>query len=85
MSARHEQSRYRFGGAFIITAVGIILSALLIWTLAHTDIVAFATLFFVALVLVSGTFLLTRSEPNSTSDWYWIRRPELSKSVHHDS
>jgi hypothetical protein len=43
----------------LILAPLIVLNALLIWTLEHTDIVAFATIFVAALVLVSGTFWVT--------------------------
>ena len=42
--------------ALVLTPLIIVLNALLIWTLEHTDIVAFATIFVAALVLVSGTF-----------------------------
>ena len=45
--------------ALILAPLIIVLNALLIWTLEHTDIVAFATLFVAALVLVSGTFWVT--------------------------
>ena len=45
--------------ALVLTLLIIVLNALLIWTLAHTDIVAFATIFVAALVLISGTFWAT--------------------------
>jgi hypothetical protein len=45
--------------ALVLTPLIIVLNALLIWTLEHTDIVAFATIFVAALVLVSGTFWAT--------------------------
>ena len=47
--------------ALILAPLIIVLNALLIWTLEHTDIVAFATIFVAALVLVSGTFWATGS------------------------
>jgi hypothetical protein len=37
--------------ALILAPLIIVLNALLIWTLEHTDIVAFATIFVAALVL----------------------------------
>jgi hypothetical protein len=43
----------------VLTPLIIVFNALLIWTLAHTDIVAFATIFVAALVLISGTFWAT--------------------------
>jgi hypothetical protein len=45
--------------ALVLTPLIIVFNALLIWTLAHTDIVAFATIFVAALVLISGTFWAT--------------------------
>jgi uncharacterized membrane protein YfcA len=45
--------------ALILAPIIIVMNALLIWTLEHTDIVAFATIFVAALVLVSGTFWVT--------------------------
>ena len=45
--------------ALILAPLIIVLNALLIWTLEHTDIVAFATIFVATLVLVSGTFWVT--------------------------
>ena len=45
--------------ALVLTPLIIVLNALLIWTLEHTDIVAFATIFVAALVLISGTFWAT--------------------------
>jgi uncharacterized membrane protein YfcA len=45
--------------ALILAPVIIVLNSLLVWTLEHTDIVAFATIFVAALVLVSGTFWVT--------------------------
>jgi hypothetical protein len=45
--------------ALILAPLIIVLNALLIWTLEHTDIVAFATIFVAALVLVSGIFWVT--------------------------
>jgi len=47
--------------ALVLTLLIIVLNALLIWTLEHTNIVAFATIFVAALVLVSGTFWATGS------------------------
>jgi hypothetical protein len=45
--------------ALVLTPLIIVLNALLIWTLEQTDIVAFATIFVAALVLISGTFWAT--------------------------
>jgi uncharacterized membrane protein YfcA len=45
--------------ALILAPLIIVLNSLLVWTLEHTDIVAFATIFVAALVLVSGTFWVT--------------------------
>ena len=53
MSAGQEQSLRR---TLLMTPIVFALGALLIWTLAHTDIVAFATVSLATLVLVSGTF-----------------------------
>lgn len=50
--------------ALILAPLIIVLNALLIWTLEHTDIVAFATIFVAALVLVSGTFWATGPSTN---------------------
>ena len=50
--------------ALVLTPLIIVLNALLIWTLEHTDIVAFATIFVAALVLVSGTFWATGPATN---------------------
>jgi predicted MFS family arabinose efflux permease len=53
----HELGRSR--RAVVLTPLIIALVAVLLWTLEHTDIVAFATIFVAALVLVSGTFWVT--------------------------
>ena len=45
--------------ALILAPLIIVLKSLLVWILEHTDIVAFATIFVAALVLVSGTFWVT--------------------------
>ena len=84
MSARQEQSRYRSNRLrrnLILTAAVVFLSPLLIWALAHTDIVAFTTLFFAAFVLVAGTFWLTRPEhlPQTGTG----RPPDLSNPYDH--
>ena len=50
--------------ALILAPLIIVLNALLIWTLEHTDIVAFATISIAALVLVSGTFWATGPSTN---------------------
>jgi hypothetical protein len=50
--------------ALVLTPLIIVLNALLIWTLEQTDIVAFATIFVAALVLVSGTFWATGPTTN---------------------
>jgi len=50
--------------ALVLTPLIIVLNALLIWTLEHTDIVAFATIFVAALVFVSGTFWATGPATN---------------------
>ena len=50
--------------ALVLTLLIIVLNALLIWTLEHTDIVAFATIFVASLVLVSGTFWATGPATN---------------------
>ena len=50
--------------AVVLTPLIIALSAVLLWTLEHTDIVAFATVLLAAVVLVSGTFWATRSVTN---------------------
>jgi hypothetical protein len=50
--------------ALILTPLIIVLNALLIWTLEHTDIVAVATIFVAALVLVFGTFWVTGRAAN---------------------
>jgi hypothetical protein len=53
----HELGRSR--RAVVLTSLIICLVAVLLWTLEHTDIVAFATISIAALVLVSGTFWAT--------------------------
>jgi multisubunit Na+/H+ antiporter MnhG subunit len=45
--------------AVVLTPLVIVLNAVLIWTLAHTDIAAFATVFIAGVVLVFGTFWAT--------------------------
>jgi multisubunit Na+/H+ antiporter MnhG subunit len=45
--------------AVVLTPLVIVLNAVLIWTLAHTDIAAFATVFIAGVVLVFGTFWVT--------------------------
>ena len=45
--------------AVVLTPLIIALVAVLLWTLEHTDIVAFATISIAALVLVSGTLWAT--------------------------
>jgi hypothetical protein len=42
----------------------VVLVAVLLWTLEHTDIVAFATISIAALVLVSGAFWATGPSTN---------------------
>jgi hypothetical protein len=58
------QSVGRSRRVVVLTPLIIVANALLIWTLENTDIVAFATVFLAALVLVSGTFWMTRSVSN---------------------
>jgi len=58
------QSKGRSRRVVVLTPLIIVANALLIWTLENTDIVAFATVFLAALVLVSGTFWMTRSVSN---------------------
>ena len=53
----HELGRSR--RAVVLTPLIIALVAVLLWTLEHTDIVAFATISIAALVLVSGAFWAT--------------------------
>jgi hypothetical protein len=53
----HELGRSR--RAVVLTPLIIALVAVLLWTLEHTDIVAFAAISIAALVLVSGTFWAT--------------------------
>jgi hypothetical protein len=50
--------------ALILMPLIIALHAVLIWTLEHTDIVPFATVFLAALVLISGTFWATGPAAN---------------------
>ncbi len=45
--------------ALILAPLIIVLNSLLVWILEHTDIVAFATIFVAALVIVSATFWAT--------------------------
>jgi len=52
-----ELGRSRRG--VVLTPLIIALVAVLLWTLEHTDIVAFATISIAALVLVSGTLWTT--------------------------
>jgi len=47
-----------------LTPLIIALVAFLLWTLEHTDIVAFATISIAALVLISGTFWATGPSTN---------------------
>lgn len=64
------QGLARFRRAVILTPLIIVLNGLLMWTLEHTDIVAFATTFVAALVLVSGTLWLTgRTANRETALW----------------
>ena len=64
------QGLVRFRRAVILTPLIIVLNGLLIWTLEHTDIVAFVTTFVAALVLVSGAFWLTgRTANRETALW----------------
>ena len=58
----HELGRSR--RAVMLTPLIIALVAVLLWTLEHTDIVAFATISIAALVLVSGTFWATGPSTN---------------------
>ena len=53
----HELARSR--RAAVLTPLIIALVAVLLWTLEHTDIVAFAAISIAALVLISGTFWAT--------------------------
>jgi multisubunit Na+/H+ antiporter MnhG subunit len=56
------QSIYGLGRsrrAVVLTPLITALSAVLIWTLAHTDIAAFAIVFVAGVILVFGTFWLT--------------------------
>ena len=50
--------------ALVLTPLIIVFNALLIWTLAHTEIVAFVTIFVAALVLISGAFWATGPTTN---------------------
>jgi len=50
--------------AVVLPPLIIALVAVLLWTLEHTDIVAFATISIAALVLVSGTFWATGPSTN---------------------
>jgi membrane protease YdiL (CAAX protease family) len=57
-----RQSIYGLGRsrrAVVLTPLIIALSAVLIWTLAHTDIAAFATVFVAGVILGFGTFWAT--------------------------
>jgi len=38
----------------------LVLNTILVWTLQHTDIVAFATVFMASIVIVAAELLLTR-------------------------
>ena len=58
----HELGRSR--RAVMLTPLIIALVAVLLWTLEHTDIVAFAIISIAALVLVSGTFWATGPSTN---------------------
>lgn len=93
MPEEQQHSRYGFEHlrrAVIVTPVLVILGAVLIWTLAHTDIVAFATVFTATFVFVCGTFWLTRSGPNAAStgeqasDWGPIPPPQLNSQVNRE-
>jgi predicted MFS family arabinose efflux permease len=46
--------------AVVLTPLIVALSAVLMWTLAHTDIAAFATVFVVGVVFILGTFWATK-------------------------
>ena len=63
-SWRSIRSLGRSRRALVLTPLIIVFNALLIWTLAHTDIVAFATIFVAALVFISGTFWATGPTAN---------------------
>ena len=58
----HELGRSR--RAVVLAPLIIALVAVLLWTLEHTDIVAFAIISIAALVLVSGTFWATGPSTN---------------------
>jgi hypothetical protein len=91
MSARREQTGYSFGRlrrALMVMPLLIVLRTLLLWTLAHTYITAFATVLAAVVIPVGGTFWLTRSEQRSVTVGGqvldWRRQPELSNhSDHH--
>src|SRR5690242_3342493 len=93
MPEEQQQSRYgleHLRRAAIVTLVLMVLGTVLIWTLAHTDIVAFATVFTATFVFVCGTFWLTRSAPNTArtgeqaSDGGPIRPTQLNSQVNRE-
>jgi len=78
MSFRQSIGSSRSRRAVVLTPLIIALNAVLIWTLAHTDIVAFATIFVAGVVCVSGAFWATGSATSRRMQTHRIPQAEYS-------
>ena len=64
--------------AAVLTPLIIALNAVLIWTLAHTDIAAFATIFVAGVVCVSGALWATGPATSRQMQTHRVPKAEYS-------